>query len=143
MQSIMIALIALSDGSAEVKATAICELISGKRLLIEQEVGIRAKGIGLRSYSTSAASMGRPSVDEYIRNAKLRKDQLHMIVSIIVNLALTLLPLFANDVNEKHAPEMARCITDFHQKRDICVKKLVKQFKSDNTKVAGKVSRSQ
>lgn len=37
-----------------------------------------------------------------------------MIISIIVNLSLSILPLFANDVDEKHAPDMKQNLTDLH-----------------------------
>ena len=39
---IMIALVGLSQGTADVKAKAICELFSGKRFLKPQPLGIRA-----------------------------------------------------------------------------------------------------
>ena len=43
---------------------------------------------------------GRPSLDEYTRKAVITRDQLRSIISIIVNLSLTLLPIFASDVDE-------------------------------------------
>ena len=52
----------------------------------------------------------RNNLDEYTRKAVLTKDQLQSIISILVNLSLTLLPLFASDVDENHTRPLLRTL---------------------------------
>ena len=135
---IMIALVGLSQGTADVKAKAICELFSGKRFLKPQPLGIRATksrmggGAGQRSHSSNpdegAIPDGRPSMDEYTRKAVLTKDQLRSIISIVVNLSLSLLPIFASDVDEEHVRPLTRTLIQWHQKRALCIDNLILQF---------------
>lgn len=92
----MIALLMLSEGTTDFKAKAICEVISGKKLLQPTPLGIRAQKSSSIS-KKSSSNEPRNSIDERARSSNLTKEQLKKIVSIIVNVALTLLPAYASE----------------------------------------------
>ena len=125
---IMIALFALSQGTNGTKAKAICELFTIKKLLKPADKGIRAKRNAAARDDVSTES--RPSLDEFIRKAHLRKDQLRMILSILVNLSFYLLPMFASDIDKRYLSLLNRTIADFRQKHDFFIKVLLGQFKT-------------
>ena len=129
----LIALIALSQGSADVKAKAICELFSGRRFLKPAPLGIRAPKTNREGRSeifSENTLAGRPSMEEPTKMARLTKDQLHCIVSIIVNVSLTLLPLYASDVDQENRRTFVRTLIQWHQRSESCVQTLIQQIKA-------------
>ena len=98
--SILIALIALSQGTQDIKAKAICELFVGKRLLKPTPVGIRASKVAVARANNrnSNSKEKRCSIDDQAKTAVLTREHIRQVIAIVVNLSLTLLPLFASDI---------------------------------------------
>lgn len=130
----LIALIMLTQGSPDIKAKAICELFCGQRLLKPAPLGIRASQMNkAKIASTSAGDAPRDSIDTQARSNVLTKEQLTSIVQIIVNVSLTLLPLYASDFPSEDKRSFVKTLIQWFQRKNSCVEALIKNLRIKGT----------
>ena len=96
--STLIALIFLSQGTADTKSRAICDLFT-------EGQGLKDSVPGISKYrSQSGRNLAGEFTDRDInelRDTILEKQQLSCIISVIVNMSLIILPIYASDYPRK------------------------------------------
>ena len=83
--------------------------------------------------STSAGDAPRDSIDTQARSNVLTKEQLTSIVQIIVNVSLTLLPLYASDFPSEDKRSFVKTLIQWFQRKNSCVEALIKNLRIKGT----------